>query len=141
MVRSPRFKWIVGVVVVAVLLGLGVHAAIGAVQEPYLVQAKIQGSDGWRYALVVVQRTPTSADIQKVVQEFAAKVPDKQVTAEFYTDGNAAVAFEAGGAPFDSDQGAQANVAEFKRPQSGSGSGWVNAKGAKDSGKITVSAP
>lgn len=133
-------RWVIALVVLAALIGVATRAAIGSVQEPYMVQAQTQQADGWNYALVVVQRNPTSAQIASLIKRFAALHPQRPLVAEFYTDGNAAVSFEGGG-PADTSATAAKHVGEFKRPQSGNGAGWADAKGSQDSGKSTFQAP
>ena len=133
-------RWVIGLVVIAVLIGFGTRAAIGAVQEPYMVQATAQEGDGWNFALIVVQRDPTTANIQALIERFAAAHGERPMVAEFYTDGNAAISFEGGG-PVDTSATAAQHVGEFKRPQSGNGQGWADAKGSQDAGKATFQAP
>jgi len=133
-------RWVIVLVVLAVLIGLGTRAAIGAVQEPFMVQAQAQEGDGWNFALIVVQRDPSTTDIQNIIEKFAATHGQRPMVAEFYTDGNAAVSFEGGG-PADTSATAAQHVGEFKRPQSGNGQGWADAKGSQDAGKATFSAP
>jgi hypothetical protein len=133
-------RWVIGLVVIAVLIGFGTRAAIGAVQEPYMVQATAQEGDGWNFALIVVQRDPTTANIQALIERFAAAHGERPMVAEFYTDGNAAISFEGGG-PVDTSATAAQHVGEFKRPQSGNGQGWADAKGSQDAGKVTFQAP
>lgn len=138
--RPPWLRWVIALAVLAILIGVGVRASLAAVQEPYLVQSQTQGPDGWRFALVVVQRNPSSADVANVVKTFAAKHGERPLTAEFYTDGNAAIAFEGGG-PADSAATAALHVGEFRRPASGGGQGWADAKGAQDGQKTPIQAP
>jgi hypothetical protein len=133
-------RWVVVVVVLAVLIGFATRAAIGAVQEPFLVQSVTQSSDGWREAFVIVQRSPSSADIESAIKKFAATDAKRPVVAEFYTDGNAAISFEGGG-PADTAATAARHVGEFKRSQSGDGQGWADSKGSQDAGKVTFQAP
>ena len=133
-------RWVIALVVLVVLIGVATRAAIGSVQEPYMVQAESQQADGWNYTLVVVQRDPTSAELAALVKRFAATHAQRPLVAEFYTDGNAAVTFEGGG-PADTSATAAQHVGEFKRPQSGNGAGWADAKGSQDAAKITFQAP
>jgi hypothetical protein len=139
--KSPWWlRWVIGLVVIAALIGLATHAAIAAVQEPFMVQSQSQESDGWHFALIVVQRDPTSADIEVLIKTFASTHLERPIIAEVYTDGNAATSFEGGG-PADTSATAAQHVGEFKRPQSGAGSGWADAKGSQDAAKVTFQAP
>ena len=139
--NSPWWlRWVIVLVVIAALSGLATHAAIAAVQEPFMVQAVTQESDGWHFSLIVVQRDPTTADLEALAKTFAVTHAERPLIAEIYTDGNAAISFEGGG-PADTSANAAQHVGEFKRPQSGSGSGWVDAKGSQDAAKVTFQAP
>jgi hypothetical protein len=141
MQSRPWLKPVIIIAVIAIIIGIGVRAAIAAVQNPFLVQAEEPDGNGMRYALVVVQRTPSNADIEQVIKDFASQYPHRPITAEFYTDGNAAVAFEGGGSPNGtSTDTAAAHVGEFTRGPSGPGQGWADAKGGNDSGKVTFQA-
>jgi hypothetical protein len=133
-------RWLIGLAVLVILAGLGAHAAVAAVQEPYLVQADLHEGGEARYALVIVPRNPTAADLAAIAKQFASTHPERPLTAEFYTDGNAAASFEAGG-PADTAATAAAHVAEFVRPQSGEGSGWADPKGAQDSARLRFQVP
>lgn len=134
------FRWLIALVVLLALVGVGARAAIGAVQDPYIVQEQAQESDGWRFALYVVQRDPSTADVQNVITQFAKKYPNRPMIAEFYTDGAAAASFEGGG-PADTPATAAQHVGEFTRPASGPGRGWADAKGSQDAKRVTFSAP
>lgn len=136
----PWLRWLIGLVVLLILVGIGARAAVAAVQEPYMVQAVLHDGGEARYALVIVPRNPTAADLASIAKQFARTHPDRPLTAEFYTDGNAADSFEAGG-PADTSATAAAHVAEFRRPASGAGSGWADPKGAQDSGRLNFQAP
>ncbi|MCL4544724.1 MAG: hypothetical protein M1118_09040 [Chloroflexi bacterium] len=133
-------RWGAVALVLLILIGVGTKAAIGAVQDPYLVQYTDDTGPVHRYALVIVPRNPSSQEIERIILQFAKKYKDRPLLAEFYTDGNAAITFEGGGAPDDSATAAE-HVGEFSRPASGSGQGWADAKGSKDSHRLTFSAP
>lgn len=136
----PWLRWVTGLVLLLILVGIGVRTATAIVQEPYMVQAVLNDGGEARYALVIVPRNPTAADLATIAKQFASQHPDRPLTAEFYTDGNAADSFEAGG-PADTSATAAAHVAEFRRPASGEGSGWADPKGAQDSGHLQFQAP
>ena len=72
-------------------------------------------SDGWHYAIYVVKRNPSTANVENVIQQFAKKYPDRPLIAEFYTDGAAEASF-AGGGPADTPATAAVHVGEFRRP-------------------------
>lgn len=139
--KSPWWlRWVIVVVVLAVAIGFATRAAIGAVQEPFMIQSQAQEGGVWNYALVVVQREPATADVENLIKRFATSHAERPMTAEFYTDGNAAVSFEGGG-PADTSATVAQHVGEFKRPQAGAGQGWADAKGSQDSAKVTFQAP
>lgn len=138
--RSWWLRWVIALVVLAVIIGFGTRAAIGAVQEPYLIQGQAMRSDGENFTLVVVQRDPSTADLVALLKTFAANSPQRPLVAELYTDGNAGTSFEGGG-PADTKATAAQHVGEFKRPSSGVGQGWADAKGAQAGARTTFQAP
>jgi hypothetical protein len=138
--RRRSVRWGAVAFVLVVLVVIMTRAAIAAVQDPYLVQYEEHVNGAYRYALVVVPRDPTSAEIERVIKDFAKKHPERPLLAEFYTDGNAAVSFEGGGVA-DTSQTAPMHVGEFSRGSSGPGKGWADAKGSRDSHRITFTAP
>jgi hypothetical protein len=138
--RPWWLRWVIVLVVLAVIVGFGTRAAIGAVQEPYLIQGQARESDGVHFTLVVVQRDPSAVDLEALLRQFAANSPQRPLVAELYTDGNAGTSFEGGG-PADTKATAAQHVGEFKRPPSGNGQGWVDPKGAQDGAKVTFQAP
>lgn len=138
--RRRSVRWSAVALVLVVLVVVVSRAAVAVIQDPYLVQYEEHADGVYRYALVVVPRDPTSAEIEVVIKDFAKKYPERPLLAEFYTDGNAAVGFEEG-STVDTSQTAPMHVGEFSRGTSGPGKGWADSKGSQDSHRFDFTAP